>query len=109
LRSHSISTGLFTSVRVPCPPGTSTTSSVGAFAIVWSGITRMPFAQRTGSARSDMVTTRTSPSRSAAAIVNTSQGPDEVELLGTVEDQHSNRGHARTSARALATRAKLSR
>ena len=58
--------------RVPCRPGRGARRAAGASSKVWSGRTRRPLAQRTGSARSAIVTTR---SPSCAAIANTSQGP----------------------------------
>src|SRR5665213_1002444 len=39
---------LLTSRRVPCPPGTSSTSSAAHFSVMMSGRTRMPLAQRMG-------------------------------------------------------------
>src|ERR671918_471675 len=74
-----VTVGLFTSRRVPAPPGTSRTSSGGWLSRVWSGMTRNPLLQRTGSVPSAIVTTVStlvfSPARTAADAVKTSQGP----------------------------------
>jgi hypothetical protein len=74
------SSGFDASRRVPCPPGTSTTSSGGWSVNEASGSTRRPLLQRTGSEASWATSSTRSGrspdcSRSMAEAVNTSHGP----------------------------------
>ena len=98
-RSHPINVGFDTSRRVPCPPGTSTTSSGGAVAKSTVG----QHAQTLGAAdrprllrdRDDAVVGEELLRRRAEDL----PGAGEVEFLDVVEEQDPDRDRHQRSPR----------